>query len=169
MGYKDPEKQREAQKEQMRRRRAQAKTATKADCTSQSAVGTLSTPASIEPQASPTPTPAPATQIDKMSQSVPAVPKTPEEIAQEVGQRTKEILATKGWCLWKASLLDNDTIVVIRDESVTDYPKGYPIYTDDEMREVAHMNLLIIERVHYLKKISQVQILPGFEDAVKGG
>lgn len=173
MPAKDPEKFREYQREQMKRRRAQAKAATNADSTSLSAVETSSPSTKSESSSLSTPkvAPAPASQIEekvtKVNQGNPIA--VDMESAKVVGAAIKERLETKGWCKVRATLLNNDIIVVIRDEEVTDYPKGFPVYTDDEMKEVAHLTLDTIKRIHFLKKKTQCQILPGFESALQGG
>lgn len=189
MPYKDPEKLKEFKREQMKHRRAQAKL-TKADGTCPSAAEVLPPSANKSefgslPQNSvltPNIAPAPASQIQsqggqmesrsphkaEIAGSTPApATKTPQELAQEAGDRGKELLETRGWCLWKCSLFNNDIIVVIRDESVTDYPKGHAIWTDEEMKRVPYIELGTLRRIQGMKKAGTCFILPGFETAVK--
>lgn len=55
--------------------------------------------------------------------------------AEEVARRTREFLATRGWCLWKCSVLNGDIIVVVRDVTVAGYPE-FPVYTVAELEEL---------------------------------
>ena len=42
----------------------------------------------------------------------------PAALAQagETAERTRELLATRGWCLWQCSTLGGEVIAVVRDE-----------------------------------------------------
>ena len=48
--------------------------------------------------------------------------------AKETAQRTRELLATQGWCLWECSALGGEIITVVLDENMEGVPKGYPVY-----------------------------------------
>ncbi|HEY82518.1 MAG TPA: MarR family transcriptional regulator [Dehalococcoidia bacterium] len=74
--------------------------------------------------------------------------------AKEVAQHTKELLSSRGWCLWKCSVLDGDIIVVLRDELVTGYPEGYPVYTEAELEELCQggVSEATIRLIHEAKK-----------------
>lgn len=56
--------------------------------------------------------------------------------AEETARRTKELLNSQGWCLWKCSTLGGDIIAVVRDELVEGVPEGYPVYTEAELEEL---------------------------------
>ena len=56
--------------------------------------------------------------------------------AEEVAWRTRELLASKGWCLWKCSTLNSEVIAVVRDENVEGLPEAYPAYTEAELEEL---------------------------------
>ena len=126
MPYQDPEKQREYQKEQMRRRREAQKAAEP---------GIASVPKSVEhPATDQLNDNLPAAASNSESPAVPLI-KSDYQIAKETAERTKELLETRGWVLWKCSKLNNEVIVIIRDEWVTGYPPGLPFFTDAELRE----------------------------------
>jgi len=86
--------------------------------------------------------------------------------AREVAQRTEELLATKGWCLWKCSVLNGDIIMVARDELATGYPEGYPVYTEAELEELFRdgVSQATLRLVHEAKKLAGA-IVVGVEDA----
>jgi len=56
--------------------------------------------------------------------------------AEEVAQRTRELLDSQGWCLWKCHAFDDEVIVVAIDEFLKGIPQGRVIYTDAELREL---------------------------------
>lgn len=72
--------------------------------------------------------------------------------AQEVAKCTFKLLDTQGWCLWKCRALNNDVIVVVRDELVTDYPHGYPVYLEQELECLLEANDSTLRLVHAAKK-----------------
>jgi len=77
-------------------------------------------------------------------------------IAQETARRTNELLAGRGWCLWKCAALDNDLIAVVRDEFVKGVPEGYPVYTEDELKEMFRdgVSATTIKLIHEAKKLT---------------
>jgi hypothetical protein len=71
------------------------------------------------------------------------------------------ILDKQGWCLWKCGALDNDIIVVCRDEDSGGYPKGYPVYMEEELEilgryDVNHDSLRL---VHEAKKLAGARLI----------
>lgn len=74
--------------------------------------------------------------------------------AREVARRTRELLATKGWCLWKCITLGGEVIAVVQDESVEGVPEGYPVYTELELEELFKDDVsgVTIRLVHEAKK-----------------
>ena len=76
-------------------------------------------------------------------------------LAEETARRTRELLATKGWCLWKCSTLGGDIIAVVRDENVEKVPEGYPVYTEAELEELCQDDIsnATIRLVHEVKKL----------------
>ena len=54
--------------------------------------------------------------------------------AQQVAQRTQELLATRGWCLWQCETLDGDTILVVDDSAEPEELLAeYSVYTLSEI------------------------------------
>jgi len=84
-----------------------------------------------------------------------ALESIPPGSPQGVARRTRELLATGGWCLWKCRVLNGGTIVVVRDESVTGYPE-YPVYTEAELKELCQDSAseATIRLVHEAKKLA---------------
>jgi len=78
----------------------------------------------------------------------PAEPQSPEEVAAE----THRQLEDPGWCLWRCSTLDDEVIVVVRDELVTGYPPGFPVYTAQELFECTKAGGEFIRVAHEAKK-----------------
>jgi hypothetical protein len=173
MPRKDPEAYKKYQADLMRQRRAQAKA-------SKPAVDNLpmaaDDPASDIPgQQAPTvlakiTQPAPASQPEvskgnlsdtKVTSTVVKSPalSTPQSRAEKVAARTRELLDTRGWCIWRCSALNNEKIMILRDESVTDAPIGYPIYLEKELEVIGDMNDWSIRIVHKAKKLAGARLL----------
>ena len=83
--------------------------------------------------------------------------------AEAVVERTRELLATRGWCLWKCAVLGGDIIAVVKEENVEGAPAEYPVYTEAELEELcqdgvgeAHLRL-----VHEAKKIAGAKVITG--------
>jgi hypothetical protein len=56
----------------------------------------------------------------------------------DVAEKTRQMLDTRGWDMWKCThLIPPDIIVIVKDESVTGYPEGYPVYTEEELAYMA--------------------------------
>lgn len=72
--------------------------------------------------------------------------------AQEVAAKTYELLEKKGWCLWRCRNLDDEVIVVVRDELVSGYPEGYAVYTDQELEYLSEASSSTLRLVHQAKK-----------------
>jgi len=79
-------------------------------------------------------------------------PPTEPRPAEEVAAETHRLLEDPGWCLWRCSTLDNEVIVVVRDELVTGYPAGFPVYTSQELVELAKAGGEFIRVAHEAKK-----------------
>jgi hypothetical protein len=56
--------------------------------------------------------------------------------AENVAERTRELLVSQGWCLWKCSVLGGEIIAVVLDENMEGVPEGYPTYTEAELEEL---------------------------------
>jgi len=89
----------------------------------------------------------------------------PEEVAltqaREVARRTRELLFTQGWCLWKCSTLNDEIIAVVRDENVTGVPIDYPVYTEAELEELCQGDIseATLRLVHEAKKLAGAKIV----------
>lgn len=49
---------------------------------------------------------------------VPVKKEAEPQLAEVVAECTRELLATRGWCLWKCSTLNREVIAVVLDENV---------------------------------------------------
>lgn len=89
--------------------------------------------------------------------------------AEEVAWRTRELLNSQGWCLWKCSTLGGEVIAVVRDELVKGVPEDYPVYTEAELEELCQddVNEATIRLVHEAKKLASAKILSGTEDTIR--
>lgn len=82
--------------------------------------------------------------------------------AEDTARRTTgELLGKQGWCLWKCGALDDDIIVVCRDENSVGYPKGYSVYIEYELQllgrdKVNHDSLRLI---HEVKKLAGARLV----------
>lgn len=78
--------------------------------------------------------------------------------AREVARRTKDLLATRGWCLWKCNTPE-DIIVVTRNKLIDSYPQGYPIYTQAELELLSNTGEFTKLLVHEAKKITRATVV----------
>lgn len=78
--------------------------------------------------------------------------------AEAVVAETQELLEDPGWCLWRCSALANDVIVIVRDELVAGFPAGYPVYTTQELVELAAADEGMIRIAHEAKKLLGAKI-----------
>ena len=81
--------------------------------------------------------------------------------ARAVVSKTLELIKERGWAMWKCAALNNDRVIIVKDNRVRDYPSGYPVYTLDELDEIAGMAPGTLKLVHQVKVI-------GFQDALPG-
>lgn len=79
---------------------------------------------------------------------------------EETARRTRELLATQGWCLWKCSVLGGEVIAVVQDESVEGVPQGYPVYCEAELEELlwGDVTEATIRLVHEAKKLAGAKV-----------
>ena len=74
--------------------------------------------------------------------------------AQEAAARTRELLETRGWCLWRCRVLDDEVIVVLRDELVGGFPTGYPTYLEQELESLLEVDDITLKLIHEAKKLA---------------
>jgi len=79
---------------------------------------------------------------------------------EETARRTRELLATQGWCLWECSILGGDIIAVVRGENVEGVPKRCPIYTEAELEELCQNDVseATLCLVHEAKKLAGAKV-----------
>jgi len=79
--------------------------------------------------------------------------------AKAVARRTRELLATQGWYLWKSSALDSEVTAIVRDELVKT-PEGYPIYTEGELEELCRddVSQATLKLVYEAKKLACAKV-----------
>ncbi len=83
--------------------------------------------------------------------------------AEAVAERTRELLAIRGWCLWKCSALGGGIIAVVLDENVEGVPGGYPVYTMAELEELCQDDVseATLRLVHEAKKLVGAEVITG--------
>jgi hypothetical protein len=79
--------------------------------------------------------------------------------AQEAAARTRELLETRGWCLWRCRALDDEVIVVLRDELVGGFPAGYPMYLEQELECLLEVDDSTLKLIHEAKKAAGATIV----------
>lgn len=79
--------------------------------------------------------------------------------AQEVAAQTRKLLETRGWCLWRCRALDDEVMVVLRDELVTSFPSGYPTYLEQELDDLLGVNDSTLRLIHEAKKLAGARIV----------
>jgi hypothetical protein len=78
--------------------------------------------------------------------------------AQEAAARTRELLETRGWCLWRCRALDDEVIVVLRDELVGGFPAGYPTYLEQELECLIEADDSALKLIHEAKKAAGAMV-----------
>lgn len=92
-----------------------------------------------------------------------------EELRQaQEAARTRELLATTGWCLWQCRALEGEVIVVLRDELVDGFPTGYPTYLEQELDYLLEASDGTLKLVHEAKKLTGATVT-GVEKREKEG
>jgi hypothetical protein len=79
--------------------------------------------------------------------------------AQEAAARTRELLETRGWCLWRCRALDDEVIVVLRDELVDDFPASYPTYLEQELECLLEVDDSTLKLIHEAKKAAGATVV----------
>ena len=84
--------------------------------------------------------------------------------AEEVAQRTEELLATRGWCLWQCEALGGEVVVVTIDGDVPGIPRGKVVYTEAELKKLfggeKPVNGPTLRLIHEAKKQGAVITVP---------
>jgi len=173
MPRKNPEEFRQYQREQMRQRRAKVKAekGVESPAVSQgdkSAGGGILT---SELQPSPEQAAVLTSESPLVAQQQPEyvegdiegyhykVSKEEYEKAVDTSTLTRMYLEKRGWVLWRCSLLDNEIICVIRDETITDYPSRYIAYTEQELKTLNQSSPEHMKYLHEVKKATQGRLL----------
>lgn len=86
----------------------------------------------------------------------------------EEAAQTRELLETRGWCLWRCHALENEVIVVLRDELVDGFPAGYPTYLEQELECLLEVDDSTLKLIHEAKKLAGATVT-GVEKQEKEG
>lgn len=80
---------------------------------------------------------------------------------EETARRTRELLATRGWCLWGCSALGREVIAVVLDDGVEGVPGGYQVYTVAELEELCQDDIseATLRMIHEAKKIAGARVV----------
>ena len=90
------------------------------------------------------------------------------EQAREVAERTYELLNTQGWCLWQCHTLNDEVIVVARDELVSGFPRGYPVCMEQELKSLLEVENSTLRLIHETKKLAGATVIEN-EKRKRGG
>ena len=156
MPYKDAVKEREYRREQARNRRAALK---KIGPPIDSAEEKPEVPArnktiQAPPVTAPVNKPSWAFSIEE------------EDAARDLIHKSLRIIEEKGFVLWKCRNLNNDLVVIIKDNKTLNYPRGYPVYTLKELKEISGMGDSTIKLIHRIKVVALQDTLPGFAEII---
>jgi len=93
--------------------------------------------------------------------SVPVQKEDEPQPAEDVAECTRELLATRGWCLWKCSVLGGEIIAVVKEENIGGGPEGYPVYTEAELEGLDQDGVsgATLRLVHEAKKIAGAVVI----------
>lgn len=167
MALKDPEKYREYKRQQMARRRAEAKQQSAGDTSP--ADQNVDTTAISNPLQESRPTP----EQPKPLPPKPAkeLPPTQEQLAlglsplkdelnvEAMCQKFDYIMDRQGWVMMMfPTLLHGDIITIIRDEEVTGYPLNHAVYTVEEFKLLCDKGAATFRLVHEAKKKAGAKI-----------
>lgn len=94
--------------------------------------------------------------------------------AEEVARRTREFLATRGWCLWQCETLGGDTILIVGDfAEPEELPAEYPVYTLSEIdilfgkdKSASHNTLRLVQEA---KKLAEAKVTSKVTNSEGGG
>ena len=81
---------------------------------------------------------------------------------------TGEQLRTRGWCVWQCAALDDDLMLIVRDDTVSGTPAGIPRYTVAEL-EMLHrhgMSSFTMRMVHAVKKRAPARVMACIKNGV---
>ena len=105
---------------------------------------------------------------DQGAKSAAVMEVTPEETAEgttvmeapaeDIAAESSKQLEDQGWCTWRCEGLGGDVIVVIISELITNYPRDYPVYTLQELRDILPLDDLMLQAAHRAKKELGAQI-----------
>ena len=81
--------------------------------------------------------------------------------AEVVAGRSRDLLHSQGWCLWRCSALGGEVIAIVSEENVKGVPEGYPVYTEVELEELCREDVSegTIRLVHEAKKLAGAVVL----------
>lgn len=147
MPQKDPEAYRKYKREQMARRRAEAKK--KSEPTNSQGA---KPPAPFFEQAAPISTVAPLetealestagnleTAEPRPAQPAPESNESLLVKARRLAELTREWLDKRGWVMWECPRLNDQRIIIIRDETITGYPVRYPVFTELDLEKIGDL------------------------------
>jgi hypothetical protein len=76
-----------------------------------------------------------------------------EQDALETVSHTMEIIKENGFCLWTCHQLGGAVICIVKDPGAS-YPRGYPLYTIDELLLLSNTNLWTERMVLEAKRVA---------------
>lgn len=84
---------------------------------------------------------------------------SPNVSAIRVAELTEYWLEKRGWIIWECSKLNNDRVVIARDETVKGYPPGLVVFTDFELKKIADVPDATFRLIYEAKKNAGARLL----------
>jgi hypothetical protein len=91
------------------------------------------------------------------------------EQAEQIADRTLELLASQGYCLWRCRAQGGQVIMVV-DQALPQgapagYPTGIPAYTLAEITLISHKPLSTLRLIDHIKSKSGAVVIPNDKKA----
>lgn len=82
-------------------------------------------------------------------------PSSLKHAPESVAAKTQQLLAGRGWCAWMCSALGNAVIIIVRDDTVTGYPAGLPVFAVAELEEIKEVDISMVRLIYEAKRLER--------------
>jgi hypothetical protein len=117
-------------------------------------------------------------QASLLEQPAPVQYNSPQVIlsdaeAELVANETLKALDSRGYCLWRCTLLRGDFMMLVRDDLSENSYTGFPHYTLEEVEKLEEIQVSTLRLIHQIKKQSGgaiiISVEPKKQSNGKGG